>query len=176
MRESEQPDDAGLAKRLEEDQVIPLALQYFQAVDAIIVGEIPDSMGYTPVYLYSAVEDQPRIVILRHTSNYVDGNTGIQDEIYIPTQDKRLQLNGERNPQGVYVKYPEPLQNSSIPYIEDLTRGFKELSNQDGAFIIIGNQKRFIAEKGVWVPLVESSNTSAHLPFDNQPQLPPGNP
>ena len=158
-----------------EPQAIPLALQYFMAVDALTKEEVPDGRGYIPVYLYPPKEDQPRLVILRHVSKYVDGNTGVQDEIDIRHRNKRLQLNGEKNQEGVYIKYPESLKDDSISYIEGLIREFKELAMQDGAFVIIANQKRFIAKDGIWVPFERrpSKFTRPQL-GDNQQKLPSG--
>lgn len=131
------------------EKFVPIGLQYFQTVDFMSTKVRPDNNGYLMIRLYAG-EDQPDLIILRLVSKYKNGNTGIQDELSIPTKEDRLQLNAEKNPQGEYVEYPHSLTTETLEYLQKVIQIFNDSVAKEGSEIVINNKPEFVAREGVW--------------------------
>lgn len=127
-------------------------LNYFKTIDLAVGDQKPDKNGNIKVLFYKKGEDQPAINIVRHISNYRDGSKGLQDEIMLFLNESRLELNGEKNPQGEYLNYPTSLRPTSLEYLERAVATLSECMNTEGSRIIIDNRTKFTAKAGTWIP------------------------
>lgn len=133
-------------------QPVPVAFQYFQAVDTITNGINPDDRGYLNILVYAPDEHQPRLSILRHIAKYIDGPFGIQDEIGLKTSKNRWQLNAERSPEGMYSRYAQTLSEDCATFMDEFVKAFHDIVQVDGATMYINNTKTFRSLHGAWVP------------------------
>jgi hypothetical protein len=67
--------------------------------------------GFAESLLYIKPNNQPKIKVLRHLSQYLDGNIGIQDEISFQDRATRFQFNFEINNVGHIIKHPSKYDN-----------------------------------------------------------------
>lgn len=164
------PRDVSTTNSQEMSKGVPLALQYFQAVEGLTKDAIPNEMGYMQINLYPS-EGSTRITIVRLVTTYKDGQVDLQDEIILPGQEERLQLNARRDTKGTYSKYPVSLQDYSIPYMTTLIDTFAELGQKDGSYVTIDYKKAFIAHNGTWISTKMDKSRAPHSLSPLHPEL-----
>lgn len=148
---------------------LPVGLQYFLAVDAIIGTDQPGHVRNQPVdeiKVYGAGENQPRIKILRNSAHYGDPSgeiTAKQDEIRLSDKDYFLQFNAQMQ-NGVYVQYPEKLNLRSTTYLEETIRIFAELAQHDGSWIWVNGRIKMVSRNGIWEEVKEEDKRTGGKP------------
>jgi len=136
---------------------LPIVLQYLQATDFLSNNIKPNFNGYINILLYQPDMDQPVVNILRLVRNYPDGNTGIQDELHLASEEKFLQINAEKDGKGEYIKYPTEFRPENMEHLKEVLDTFQASVAKDGSKIVVGHATKYVAQKGEWVPDVSSS-------------------
>ena len=127
----------------------PIGLQYFRAVDAFLK-DIEPEKGYLNLRVYKSGGRQPSAIILRHVSNLLDKTVDLQDEIDIPSEEKRLQLNAKTAQDGEYLSYPKSLRPENAEFLQRVVNIFDDAVSVDGSEIFINNEVGYVSENGVW--------------------------